>query len=108
MASDYTYTLTVNSEATTQTGTPSENFKAVVRVPAAASDLSLTLGLLTDPVFVSVVGGAGISFKITGGTDAIGANPCALIANEDGLGISTVLLSNSSAVEVEVTVQAAE
>ena len=84
---------------------------AQVQLDTAASDVVLLLDLETDPKVLIVVGEAGVSFKLgnTGGTDAIGADPVAVVSNEgDGLGITGIQLSNSSAVTTAVTVMAFE
>jgi len=87
----------------------SERFTSdTIKLSAGASDTSLTLALLTDPVLIYVQGGPGVSFKLTGGTDVIPANPCALITDFDGFTNATILLSNSSGVEVDVKVVAVE
>ena len=105
----YSVAVTVDSEiASTETGTESERFVAEVSLQAGASDVSVTLGTLTDPVFVAIEGASGVSFKIESGTDSLGANPCAVIQDADGLGISAVLLSNSDGQEQTVTIVAAE
>lgn len=106
----YSFSLTVESEtAVTSSGDSSEKFRHEMKLAAGATDVSLTLGAMTNPVYISVKGAEGVSFKLaTEGTDSIGANPCALVADEDGLGIEEILLSNSSGAEVDVTVLAAE
>jgi hypothetical protein len=103
-------TSTVRTDTTTGTGTISESFWAEVKLPAAASDTSLALNLLTDPVMLVVIGDTGISFKLNaGGTDAISADPIAVIADDnDGLDITAILLSNSDGEEHDVTVIAFE
>lgn len=106
----YSFSLTVESEdAVTGSGTSSEKFRHELKLAAGAADVSLTLGTMTDPVYISVEGAEGVSFKLaTEGTDSIGANPCAIVADEDGLGISEILLSNSGGAETDVVVLAAE
>lgn len=103
-------TLAVGTKTETQSVTPGEVFNQTLKLAAAASDTSLTLGTLTDPKFIAVYGGEGISFKLgSGGTDAITADPMAIIcADNDGIGESIILLSNSSASEVVVYVYAEE
>ena len=87
-----------------------ETFWAQVALQAGASDVVLKLNLLTDPKVLVVIGGEGISFKLDStGTDALGADPLAVVANEnDGLGIDELLLSNSDTQSHAVTVIAAE
>lgn len=106
----YSFSLTVESEtAVTGSGDSSEKFRHEVKLAAGAEDVSLTLGMMTDPVYISVEGAEGVSFKLaTEGTDSIGANPCALVADATGLGIEEILLSNSSGAEVDVVILAAE
>lgn len=106
----YSFSLTVESETAIEgSGSSSEKFRHEMKLAAGATDVSLTLGAMTDPVYVSVKGTTGVSFKLaSGGTDAIGANPCAIVTNDDGLGISEILLSNSGGSEVDVVVLAAE
>lgn len=79
-----------------------------VKLQAGASDISLALSLLTDPTLIYVQGATGVSFKLTGGTDVIPCNPCALITDADGFSNALILLSNSSGVEADVTVTAIE
>ena len=105
-----TSTTTDRTKTVTADASCTENFWAEVKLPAAAADTVLLLNLLTDPKILVVAGGTGISFKLNSiGTDAIGADPIAVVSNEDaGLSIDQILLSNSSAVETTVTVIAAE
>jgi len=87
----------------------SERFSSdTVKLEAGASDVTLTLSLLTNPTLLYVQGASGVSFKLTGGTDVIPANPCALITDADGFANASILLSNSSGVEVDVKVVAIE
>ena len=79
-----------------------------IKLAAGASDTSLTLALLTHPTLIYVEGGPGVSFKLAAGTDVIPANPCALITDSDGFANASILLSNSSGVEVDVKVVAVE
>lgn len=92
----------------TYTVTPLEYFDAVVRIPGGASDTSVQLGLCTNPKFIAVWGGEGISWKVVAGTDVLGANPMACISDDDGLGIAAILISNSGGSEVEVRIIAEE
>ena len=93
----------------TETGTESEYFRAKVSVPSGASDQVVYLGSITDPVFLAVLGAKGISFKLdSGGTDAIGAYPMALIMDNDGLGFEQILVSNDDGQSHEITIVAAE
>jgi hypothetical protein len=105
-------TLTIASDVATFAETitdESERFESdTVKLSAGSSDTSLTLSLLTDPVLIYVEGGPGVSFKLAGGTDAIHANPCALITDAEGFSNASILLSNSSGVEVDVKVVAVE
>lgn len=88
-----------------QSGTASEKVSQTVKIPGLASDTSIMLGLLTNPRYIIVSGAEGISIKLgAGGVDAIGADPIAVIANEDGLGHDRILISNSGAQEQEVTI----
>lgn len=101
-ATDRTETITVDDTAT-------QFFWIEVTVLAAAADVSVALGGMTDPKILAVYGGNGISFKLdSGGTDAIGADPLAIVGDETGgLSISEILLSNSGA-EQTVGIFAAE
>jgi hypothetical protein len=101
---------TLRTETTTDTGTIGEVFRAEVKVAAAAADTALLLNLLTDPNTLIVLGDTGISFKLdAAGTDAIAADPMAVICNADaGLAINQILLSNSDSAEHTVTVYAFE
>jgi hypothetical protein len=105
----YSLSVTIDDETATGSGETTETFKSVIALPAGASDTSLTLGTITDPLYIAVFGGEGISFKLgAAGTDEIGANPVGVVSDEQGLGETVVLLSNDSGVEVEVAVLAAE
>ena len=94
----------------TSTITPQETFQTMVRLPGAAVDTSLTLGLLTNPKYLVVAGPVGTSFKLNvGGTDAIQCNPIAVLTEEDlGRALTLILLSNSQAGEATVYVYAGE
>ena len=81
---------------------------ATIKLPAGASDTSLALALLTNPVLIYVQGASGVSFKVVGGTDVIPCNPCGLISDADGFANASILLSNSSGVEVDVKIVAIE
>jgi hypothetical protein len=98
------------TDDTTADDTCTETFWAQVQLEAAASDVVLKLNLLTDPKVLIVIGGEGVSFKLDStGTDAIGADPIAVVSNEnDGLSIDEVLLSNTDTQARAVTVIAAE
>ena len=91
-ATDRTETITVDD-----TGT--QFFWIEVVIAAGAADTSVALGGMTDPKVLAVYGGTGVSFKLdSGGTDAIGADPLAVVGDENnGLGISEILVSNSGA-----------
>jgi len=105
--SDLVLNVTDKKEGTYSV-TPLEYFDAVVRIPGGASDTSVQLGLCTNPKFVAIWGGPGITWKIAAGTDVLGANPQACISNDDGLGIAAILVSNSGGAEAEVRVIAEE
>jgi len=102
-ATERTETVTADEECT-------ETFWAEVQLEASAADVALLLNLLTDPLILVVIGGKGVSFKLDStGTDDIGADPVAVVANEDaGLGIDQILLSNSDSVAHAVQVMAFE
>jgi len=110
VASLLTGTATDRTKTATATVALTEEFWATVKLPGSASDTVLKLNLLTDPAMLIVYGDEGISFKLNStGTDAIGADPFAVVANNaDGLGIDEVLLSNSDASEHDVTIIAIE
>lgn len=100
---------TERTKTTTGTGSLTEEFWTTITVAALASDDSIQLGSLTDPVVVIVIGADGISFKLGDtGADAIGANPVAVVSDEDGLGIDEVRVSNADAAPHAVTVIAWE
>ena len=103
-------TTSERSESATADASCNETFWAEVNVPAAASDTTLKLNLLTDPLVIVVIGGTGISFKLDStGTDAISADPIAVVGNEgSGLDIDEILLSNSDTEEHTVIVIAFE
>jgi len=105
------FTIAIADNVATYTDTTTDQSEKQVltaRLASAAADVSLTLGTLTTPTLIFVKGGAGVSFKVVAGTDPIQANPCALITDADGFTNASILLSNSSGVEVEVTVIAIE
>lgn len=101
---------TTRTLTTTGAASFDEEFWTTVKLAAGAADTSVALGSLTDPQVVIVIGAEGVSFKLgAAGTDAVAADPIAVVSDEvNGLGIAAVLLSNSSAVEREVTVIAWE
>jgi len=86
----------------------SEKHLFEIKLAAGVSDTSLTLGTITHPKLIYVQGGSGISLKLVGGTDVIPANPSALITNLDGFANASILLSNSSGVELTVYILVAE
>lgn len=87
-----------------------EVFRAQVSVEAGGADVVLKLNLLTDPAALIVIGAKGISFKLDStGTDAIAADPIAVVSDDDaGLGIDEILLSNSDSQSHVITVIAVE
>jgi len=105
-----TGSTTDRTKTDTATASLTEEFWAAVSLEPAASDTVLKLNLLTDPAILVVYGGTGISFKLDStGTDAISADPIAVVANEDaGLGIDEILLSNSDSQSHTVTIIAFE
>lgn len=105
-----TGTTTDRTQTTTADDSCDETFWAEVSLESAASDVVLELNLLTDPKILVVCGAKGISFKLDStGTDAIGADPVAVVSDEDaGLGIDQILLSNSDSQAHDVTVIAIE
>ena len=106
----YEFSATIESESEiSESGSASEKFRMEVRLPGNASDTSLTLGTITDPLYIAVIGAEGVSFKLgSGGTDSIGAYPLGFVSDLKGLDESVVLLSNSKPTEQTVTVLAAE
>lgn len=105
-----TGTATDRSESETADESCSETFWAEVSLEAGAADTALKLNLLTDPKILVVFGAKGVSFKLDStGTDAIYANPIAIVGDEDdGLDIDEILLSNGDSQAHDVTVFAAE
>lgn len=102
-------TATEYTQTTTSTGSHTEDFRITMTLAAGASDTSLALGGLTDPKFIAVMGGDGCSFKVAAGTDAIGCNPLAILMDEDdGLNMSSILLSNADSQNHTIIVVAAE
>lgn len=97
------------SESVTADDTCTQSIWFEVSVAAAASDTNIKLAGLTDPKILVVYGGNGISFKLDStGTDAISADPIAIVGNENnGLGIDEILISNSGATQT-VGIYAAE
>lgn len=92
-----TGTTTDRTKTETADDSASEEFWISLTLTASAVDTSVTLGGLTDPKALIVIGGEGITFKLgAAGTDAVGADPVAVVGNEgDGLGIAAILLSNA-------------
>lgn len=79
------------------------------KIAANDTDVNVKLGTLTDPVILAVWGDIGMSFKISSGGDAIAAYPFACLADiENGLGISEIWVSNSTASEQDYTYIAIE
>lgn len=108
----YTHSLVLDSVTLgTATGTVGEKFNHTMRLAGAASDISLTLGAITNPKYIIVVASAtGVSFKLGGaGTDAINAYPYAVVCSDTaGFACTAILLSNGGAQECDVTVYAGE
>ena len=98
------------TETITATGGLTEVFRADILVADGAADTSVVLAGLTDPKVLVVIGDVGISFKLdAGGTDAIGADPVAVVSDEgSGLAISEILMSNGDSVAHTVTIVAFE
>lgn len=94
----------------TETIVTAETFSAEVKIAGLATDISLTLGLLTAPKYLIVVGPIGASFKLAAaGTDSIVCNPVAIASEADlGDALTEILISNSQAQEATVTVYAGE
>ena len=90
--------------------TYTQHFDMDITVAAAASDVSLTLGGLTAPKVLIVIGGDDVKFKLNaGGTDEIDADPFAIICDEtDGIGVTAILLSNGGAADIVARVIAVE
>jgi hypothetical protein len=97
-----TGTATDRTETVTADDTCTQTIWFEVTVAESASDTNVKLGGLDDPKILIVYGGAGISFKLDStGTDAIGAEPIAIVANETlGLGIDEILISNTGSEQV--------
>lgn len=106
------FAVTIADDVATYVDTTTDQSEKVVmdeiKLAAGAADVSLTLSTLTHPTLIYVRGASGVSFKVIAGTDVIPANPCALIADADGFANASILLSNSSGVEVDVGVVAIE
>jgi len=82
-------------------------------IPANATGLSaveVSLGGLTAPKMVLVLGARGISMKTAGGVDSYDADPLAVFANSTGLVInpSPLTIENSDTVPHTITVVAIE
>ena len=105
-----TGTTTDRTATATADDSCTEIFWAEVKLPSEAADTALLLNLLTDPKVLVVYGAKGVSFKLDAdGTDAIAADPIAVVSNEgDGLAINQVLLSNGDTAEHTVTIMAFE
>ena len=110
VTSSLTGTATDRTKTATADESASEEFWVTVSIAAEASDITLTLSIVTDPKIVVIYGGKGISVKLgSAGTDSVGADPIAVIANEDaGLDISELLVSNSDTQAHAITVVAYE
>ena len=110
----YTLTLTAlidgKTITATDTGTVGEAFEHTLELAGLASDISLTLGTITDPVYIIVIAAAeGVSFKLgAGGADDIGAYPVGMVSDTAGLSETIILLSNSAMAAISVTVLAGE
>ena len=107
----YSHTITVNDDSAVQASTAcTELFRHEMKLANGASDESLKLGLITDPIMIAVFSPDGaITFKLDStGTDPIGAYPVAIVANGEGLGIDEILLSNASGAELDIVVIAIE
>jgi hypothetical protein len=104
-------TTAVASPWSASTGDVAESFALQpILLAAGAEDVAIILGGLTDPLWIGVGGGEGVSLKLGQVTaDPIQANPFAFVADvEDGLGVSIVYLSNSSEDDQSVALLAAE
>ena len=108
---DYSYTFTVNSDTDVLAETAcTELFRHEMRLESDASDTSLKLGLITNPIFVAVFSPEGdVGFKLDStGTDLIKAFPFGIAMDEDGLGIDEILLTNGAGNALDIIVIAAE
>ena len=103
-------TATENTKSLDADASATEHFWMELSVANGASDSSVTLGGLTDPkILVVMSASTGVSFKLgAAGTDAVTADPFAVVGAEtDGLGISSILVSNSGSTQI-VFIYAAE
>lgn len=92
-----------------QTGDISEVFGGFpMKLAASASDTNIKLGQLTDPIYLAVYGSTGVSFKTASGGTSLSASPFAILADDTGLGVSEIWVSNSDAQEASVTILAIE
>lgn len=93
------------------TGTITQGFYLPLRLAAGASNTNVKLGTLTNPKFLAVFGGQGVSFKIIStGDNGRGANPFGFLSDvDDGIGdVSQIWLSNSDSEAHEVEILAGE
>lgn len=107
---DGSETALAEESSAAQTGSISEAFGGLpMKIPGGASDQNIKLGMLTNPLFLKVTGGPGISVKIASGGSALEANPWLFLSDLDaGLGISEIWVSNSDASEQAITILAGE
>jgi hypothetical protein len=94
-----TGTTSDRSETVTADDTCTQSYWVEVVIAAGAADTSVALGGMTDPKILVVYGGNGVTFKLgAAGTDSVGADPIAVVGNENnGLNIAAILVSNSGA-----------
>ena len=86
-----------------------EKFTHELKLAGDAVDVSVSLGTISNPVIIAVECPDGCTFKLgSGGTDAIGAGPVAVVSNASGLAVTEILISNPGPSEVDVVVIAAE
>jgi hypothetical protein len=104
-----TIQVTVGSDSKSGALTVTELFEHTMTLVAGAANDSVDLGGITDPQYIIVFGGTGVSFKLgAAGTDDLEANPFGAVSDEEGLGITEILLSNSDGVDHDVVIYAGE
>lgn len=103
-------TTVLSSPGSQETGTVTEAFGGLPqKIAGSASDTEFSLGGVTDPIFIGVWGAEGVSFKLAEGGTELNAYPFACVADaQDGLNVSSILVSNGEADEKTFTILAIE
>jgi len=112
MSADLTMSLAVGGATKSLTDTLASGETALLTVilDAAAADVAVELGGITNPRVIAVYGGTGVSVRLVATTgQVLNADPVALLtAKASGFAQTTLYLSNSGSQPVSVTVVAAQ